>query len=101
MDDLQSVLKSLLDDPQELEKLAQTASSFLQSDVPDSPPAFPDLNQVKAIMQKMDTGETQSLVRALSPFLSDARRKRLERASRIAQLSSIAELTLGREDGHG
>ena len=101
MDDLQSVLKSLLDDPEELEKLAKTASSFLQNDVPEQPSSFPDLNQLKTLMQKMDTGETQSLVRALSPFLSDARRRRLERASRIAQLTSIAELTLGRDDHHG
>lgn len=103
MDDLQSALQSLLDDPDELQQLAQTAASMLggADSAPQEEPEFPDL---KTIMKRFKNGsqsETKQLVDALAPFLTPQRRARLERAARVASLSSLAELALGSDDGNG
>ena len=101
MDDLQSTLQALLDDPEELNKLAQTAASLLQGEEKESSPAAPDLSQIMKLIQGADQGESRKLIAALAPFLSENRRLRLERAAKIAHLSSIAELALGRELDRG
>ena len=97
MDDIQSTLQALLDDPEQLNQLAQTAASILQSDEKDTAPALPDLSQLMKMLQGSDHSGSQKLISALAPFLSENRRTRLERASKIAHLSSIAEIALGRE----
>ena len=101
MDDLQATLQSLLDDPEELGKLAQTAASLFQNEDQEKNPEMPDLNRIMQMLRGANHSESQKLIGALAPFLSDDRRARLERASRIAHLSSIAELALGREEELG
>lgn len=101
MDDLQATLQSLLDHPDELGKLAQTAASMLQDNEEDESGGLPDMNQLISMFKSSTQSGTQNLIHALAPFLSDARRSRLERASRVAHLSSLAELALGREEDRG
>lgn len=101
MDDLQATLQSLLENPEELNRIAQSAASFFQ-DAPDTQPQEegPDLSQLSRMFQNMDRGNSRQLVKALEPFLSDERRGKLERASRIAHLSSFAEVLFGKGEEH-
>lgn len=102
MDDLQSALQSLLDNPQELEQLAQTANALLggsESEVKN--PDAPDLQAMLQLLRSDSGGNTRQLLKALSPFLSEKRRARLERASKIAKLSSLAEFAFGSEIADG
>lgn len=103
MDDLQSALQSLLDDPNELQQLAQTAAAMLggEEQPQEEKQELPDLKSVMKLIRNGNQSETKKLVEALAPFLSPKRRSRLERAARIASLSSIAEIALGSDDGHG
>ena len=101
MDDLQATLQALLDDPSELEQLAQTAASLLGGgdDAAQAEAQMPDLKQMLEMMRS--DRESKKLISALSPYLSAQRRARLERAARIACFSSLAELALGGEEEHG
>ena len=101
MDDLQATLQSLLENPEELNRIAQSAASIFQ-DAPETQPQEegPDLSQLSRMFQNMDRGNSRQLVKALEPFLSDERRGKLERASRIAHLSSFAEVLFGKGEEH-
>ncbi|MBQ9044755.1 MAG: hypothetical protein IJ112_02260 [Oscillospiraceae bacterium] len=103
MDDLQATLQALLDDPSELEQLAQTAASLLGGgdDAAQAEAQMPDLKQMLEMMRSGRASESKKLISALSPYLSAQRRARLERAARIASFSSLAELALGGEEEHG
>lgn len=103
MDDLQATLQSLLNDPEELQQLTQAAASLLggaAEEEQETEPKMPDLKQIFKMVGGGDTSETSKLIHALTPFLSAQRRTRLERAARIARLSSIAEFALGSEEEH-
>lgn len=97
MDDLQATLQSLLENPQELEELAQTASQLLGvgGDQESHESSTPEIGVLMRMLQKPGDGSVQKLADALKPFLSDARRVKLERAARLASLSSLAEFALG------
>ena len=101
MDDLQATLQSLLDNPDELGKLAQTAASLFQDNESEEASGLPDMDQLANMIKQMNSGGTNKLIDALAPFLSEERRSRLARASRIAHMSSLAELALGREEDRG
>ena len=102
MDDLQSTLESLLQNPKELEQLAQTAAAMLQGDTNEeqtdkSDQPFFDLQTLMKSLNGESNDRSQQLLTALRPYLSDNRRARLDRASKIARLSKFAEFAFGSE----
>ena len=101
MDDLQATLQSLLDNPAELEHLAETAKAFLGEDA--SPAAEPGMLDLQTIMKKLQggSGEKQNLLEAIKPYLSAERQERLARAAKIARIAHIAEFAFGSEDADG
>ena len=97
MDDLQSALASLLENPKELEELAKTASSILEGDGGEG---FPSPSELKKLISGWKDGEDSAsgqILSALRPYLSDQRRFRLERAARIARIYQYAEVAFGSE----
>ena len=66
MDELGEKLDALLHDPQQLGRIAQLASSLVG-----------------------DGGETQP------PYLAEKRRRKIDRAMKLARLASLAELAAG------
>lgn len=98
MDDLQSTLQSLMENPEELKKMAQSAAALFQNSDENTQDDAPDLTQITNLFQRVDTSGSRQLVKALEPFLSDERRIKLERASRIAHLSSLAETMFGKDE---
>ena len=110
MDDLQSKLEAMLSDPQTMQKimgLAQTLGGPQPSaDPPSGPPAevFPAIDP--GMLRKL-TGlarsstidkDQQTLLRALTPYLSRERIGKLEKAMRAARMARMAAGALAAPD---
>ena len=106
MDDFESKLGSILNNPEMMGRIMEMAQSFGgQSTQPEPPPAqessFPELDF--ATMQKIsrllgNTGvdnEQKALLAALAPYVSGNRIGKLERAMRAAKLAGMATSFLG------
>ena len=107
MDDFESKLGSILNNPEMMGRIMEMAQSFGgQSAQPEPPPAqessFPELDF--ATMQKIsrllgNTGvdnEQKALLAALAPYVSGNRIGKLERAMRAAKMASMAGILTGK-----
>ena len=101
MDDLQSALDRLMKDPAELERLSKMASELLGGAPEPEPekPAAPDLSGLLGALRGAPPSDTQKLLQAMRPFLSQRRQEKLTRAMRAAKLVSVAETALGQMGG--
>lgn len=104
MDELQSQLSSLLENPAELERLTQMASQLLgggaESPTEAKPePSLPDLGGLAARFRSSGGSDTQKLLAALRPFLAPKRQEKLSRAMRAARLASVARLAMEQMGG--
>ena len=107
MDDFESKLGSILNNPEMMGKIMQMAQSFGgQSAPPEPPPAqesplpefdFATLQKLSGLMGKAGVdGEQKALLAALAPYVSSNRIHKLERAMRAAKLAGVATSFLGR-----
>ena len=113
MDDMENKLGAILGNPEMMQKIMALAQNFNQSEPKQEPPkqecpkqestgfAMPDVDFTT--IQKL-TGlakssgidkNQQSLLRALSPYLSRQRIIKLERAMRAAKMAGMATKFLG------
>ena len=91
MEDLEDKLLGILNNPQMMEQVMATAKSLGLSEE-GSPPS--------ELLQKVGgDGRQEALIRALEPYLKPNRRKKLERAMRLAQLSHLAGFALQSDGG--
>lgn len=101
MSELEDKLKALMGNPQLMQQIvgmAQAMGSQAQDSQPQepTPTGIPPLDtaQLQAIMQAAkQTGvdrNQQELLHALSPYLSNGRISKLERAMRAAKLAGVA-----------
>ena len=111
MDDMQSQMNEILNDPQMMQKIMAMAQQLNQSqpqkqeaDPPPQPSgeqAFPDIDM--SMIQKLAGFAGQSgvdknqktLLKALAPYLSRDRINKLERAMRAAKMANMASSFLG------
>ena len=101
MEDLQSQMNAILQNPQMMQTIMNLAQGMQQPPPADEPPPTqePDL----AMLQKLSSLAGQSqiddnqrrLLHALGPYLSRDRVSRLERAMRAARLARVATSFLG------
>lgn len=105
MDNMEEKLGAILSNPQMMEQIMSLASSLgsAQQRQPEPPPQ-PQLPQIDiGMLQKLSglAGQTevdqdqQTLLHALSPYLSHDRISRLERAMRAAKTARLATDLLG------
>lgn len=106
MDNMEEKLGAILSNPQMMEQIMSMASalgSAQQSPLPPEPPA-PAMPQIDMGMLQKLSGlagqagidqDQQTLLRALSPYLSRDRISRLERAMRAAKTARLATDLLG------
>lgn len=106
MSEMEEKLSAILSNPQLMQQFAAIAQSLGQppaaSSVPQPkaqpPQGLPDhaiLQSAAAMLQKSNVNqEQQELLHALSPFLSQARISKLERAMRAARMAGIASVLL-------
>lgn len=118
MDELERALRTILDDPAQLQELRELAGSMgfsLPQAQPESAPMqkapepVPELEPARAVFQqqplpepaaamlrqagKMDKRQ-EALLLALKPFLRKERQEKIDRALRAARLASLAGLAL-------
>lgn len=112
MDELQNRINDVLGDPQQLERISRLAQSIMSggesrdgaaaADAPD----MPDAETVKRIMRLMsadgekDRGE-RTLLEAMTPYLSEKRRGKMDKALKIAKLVRLARLAMEESEGNG
>lgn len=104
MSELEEKLSAVLSNPQLMQQIAAMAQAFGQS-TPEQPAtkpqpvsALPDPATLQNISGMLQAGridqEQQELLRALSPFLSQARLGKLERAMRASKMAGFASVLL-------
>ena len=101
MEDLEAMLRGVLSDPQQLEKLSGMAEALGLGPAPpeEAPPSAapreappPPLSPPPP--KPAQQGPHEALLQALKPFLKPERRAKLERAMQLAKLSRLAETVL-------
>ena len=96
MDELGEKLDALLHDPQQLGKIAQLASSLMGDGGETQPPSAPqpepgfDAGQLRRMLSA-----SRHLLEAMKPYLAEKRRRKIDRAMKLARLASLAELAAG------
>lgn len=106
MEDLESKLGAVLNNPEMMQKIMSLAQNLNQSeDSPKQETAALGIGDIDLSMVQRLSGfakqsgidkNQQSLLRALSPYLSRQRIQKLERAMRAAKMASMAGLLTGR-----
>lgn len=116
MDDMQSRMGAILNDPDMMQKIMAMAQSLQQPSQDNSPPpqqetpqepafAMPDIDpkMIQALSgfagQSGIDKDQKNLLRALGPYLSDARVGKLEKAMRAAKMARMATSLLGQSGG--
>lgn len=106
MEDLQSGINAILNNPQMMEQIMSMAQS-MQAPVPQEAPTpapAPQLPEFDlSMIQKLSSfagsatidKNQQNLIQALSPYISNRRIEKLEKAMRAAKLASFATTFLG------
>jgi len=103
MDELESRINSVLGDPEQMEKITKLARSFMAGTGNGSNPtqsdagAMPDADMINRIAHLLSlSGEKENdkkaMLEAISPYLSDKRRGKMEKALKIAKLVRLARL---------
>lgn len=103
MDELGEKLDALLHDPQQFGKIAQLASSILgDGGGKQAPPSAPepeldvDMGQLRRMLSAVRGSSRDSasrhLLEAMKPYLAEKRRRKIDRAMKLARLASLAEL---------
>ena len=95
----------LLHDPQQLGRLAQLASSLVGDGGETQPPSEPqpepgfDAGQLRRMLSAVRGSGRDSasrhLLEAMKPYLAEKRRRKIDRAMKLARLASLAELAAG------
>ena len=108
MDDMQSQMNAILNNPEMMQKIMAMAQSMNTQpprpeteSAPPSPPSAPEFDP--SLLQKLAglTGQSgidsnqKTLLKALTPYLSRERISKLERAMRAAKIANMASSFLG------
>ena len=112
MSELEDKISGILNNPAEMEKITQLASQFLgggkADDSRDSREQsgfdFPMLDgqmlsRISSLMSGGGSDKT-NLLRAMTPYLKDSRREKVEKAMRFAKMAKIAGIAF-KEYGGG
>ena len=96
MDEIGEKLDALLNDPKQFGKIAQLASSILgDGGGKQAPPSAPE-PELDVDMGQLRGGGHDSanrhLLEAMKPYLAEKRRRKIDRAMKLARLASLAEL---------
>jgi len=107
MDEMEEKLGAILNDPETMGKIMAMAQSLgaqePKQDKGAAPEPMPDLGMLKNLSgltrQAGIDKQQQALLRALNPYLSGQRLKKLENAMRAAKMARMAVSVLGIQGG--
>lgn len=102
MSEFEDRINSILSDPEEMEKISRMAAAMMGGGAEqgqESAPVQPDgelLQRLTKLVQRAGNGENDKagLLRAMTPYLREDRRIRLQKAMRLAQLARLAGLAM-------
>ena len=97
MSELEDRLNAVMNDPAELERIANLARSVMGSIAPEEAPAGDVAAMAARLAGVLKGGDADGLVKGLSPYLSEKRRRKLSKALRLASAASVAGTLFGEE----
>lgn len=103
MSDFEDKLNSLLNDPDQMSRIADMAKSFMGGETgernktadSDSGGIDPGLiSRISKLLSRSGSGdgERTALLNAMKPYLSEKRRSKMDKAMKLAKFAEIAEL---------
>ena len=100
MSELEDRINSVLSDPEQMQKISRLARSLMGDGEGDGAPTMPDGDMVQRISRLMSSGSVsnrkeRALLEAMKPYLSEKRRKKMDKALQIARLAGIARMAMG------
>lgn len=99
MDDMEQKLNAVLNDPEMMGKIMAMAQSLGGGESQTPPDSLPDPGMLKQLAgfarQSGADPRQQNLLKALEPYLSQAKLRKLERAMRAAKMARMASTVLG------
>ena len=109
MDELEERINSVLSDTQQMEKITRLAQSIMAGGSQNTENAAPndmgiDMNMLSRISRLMSAGDAReknerTLLEAMTPYLSERRRGKMERALKIAKLARLARIAIEESEG--
>lgn len=103
MNELEDKINSILENPEEMEKISRMASELfgIQPEGKDSSQSPPDMSGMMSKISAMMGGgsEKAGLLNAISPYLSEHRRRKLQKSMRLAQMLRLAGKAFGEGGG--
>ena len=110
MPDLEQALDRILSDPAAMSQIMDLAGKLQGGETPPEPPEdvsespppipLPELEGVAPLLSLLRSGgsgpdaDADALLRALGPYLSESRKRKLERALRLVSLAKTARSAL-------
>lgn len=95
MSELEDRINSVLNDPEQMARIAGLAQSLMGGEAAPQPPEGFDPEKLRSLLSAAGSGDDKrQLLRAMEPWLSPARREKLERALKLARLAGVARLAL-------
>ncbi len=119
MSELEDRINSVLNDPEQMEKITKMARSFMGGGSPEGNSGTDNKEETDmlgglgidaASLQKLGrmlsrgTGQKpqeRALLEAMKPYLSEKRRSKMDKAIKLARLAKIAQLAMGEIGGDG
>lgn len=116
MSEFEDKLNSILNDPEQMDKIASMAKSLMgegsapsagrkqTSSVPTQlfdgldPAMLQNMGRIMEEMNRQDD-EKYALLEAMKPYLKEKRRNKMDRAMKIAKMTRLAELAFGELGG--
>lgn len=103
MSEFEDMLNSVLNDPEQMNKIMGLAQSLMGSETAEKPAAaVPDmamLTRIGDLVSRSDDGK-QAIFEAMKPYLSEKRRGKMDKAMKLARIARIARIAMG-EMGDG
>ena len=106
MSELEEQISSILNDPAQMDRIAQMARSLMGggesadetvvnplADLGD--PAM--LSRLSSLLRSAQVGDSrqEALISAMKPYLSPARREKMDRAAKLARMARLAQMVMG------
>lgn len=105
MSELEDSINQVLNDPKQMERIADIAKSLMGGGNADNAPDF-DPKMLQRLSGIMNSGEIndskdKKLLDAIRPYLSEKRRGKMDRALKLAKMARLASLAATEFGGDG
>ena len=107
MSELEDRISSILNDPEQMDRIAEMAKSLMGGEAPpaQAEAALPELGDPALLGRlgrllrsaRTEDSRQEALLQAMKPYLSERRRGKMERAIQLARMARLAQLAFQEE----